>query len=113
MADGWRRLSPEIGEAKARELLYRLRPDAYVDRVLLAWARSGAATDDPQWRELATLPGRWRAPACPIKSKAFTVRGLAAGPQLGLALKMAEEAMDLGPVSRPDGRTSIRSCATR
>jgi poly(A) polymerase len=92
MAEGWRRLSPEIGEAKARELLYRLRPDAYVDRVLLAWARSGAATDDPQWRELATLPGRWRAPACPIKSKAFTARGLAAGPQLGTALKMAEEA---------------------
>jgi hypothetical protein len=60
--------------------------------VLLAWARSGAKTDDPQWRELATLPGRWRAPACPIKSKAFTARGLAAGPQLGLALKSAEEA---------------------
>jgi tRNA nucleotidyltransferase/poly(A) polymerase len=92
MAAGWRRLSPEIGETKARELLYRLRPGAYVDRVLLAWARSGAKTDDPQWRELATLPGRWRAPACPIKSKAFTARGLAAGPQLGLALKSAEEA---------------------
>jgi tRNA nucleotidyltransferase/poly(A) polymerase len=92
MADGWRRLSPAIGEARARELLYRLRPDAYVDRVLLAWARSGASTDDAQWRELATLPQRWTLPVCPIKSKAMTARGLAQGPQLGAALKAAEEA---------------------
>jgi tRNA nucleotidyltransferase/poly(A) polymerase len=92
MADGWRRLSPAIGEARARELLYRLRRDAYVDRVLLAWVRSGASTDDPQWREFATLPQRWALPICPIKSKALTARGLAQGPQLGAALKAAEEA---------------------
>jgi tRNA nucleotidyltransferase/poly(A) polymerase len=92
MADGWRWLSPTIGEAKARELLYRLRPACYLDRVLLAWARSSAAVDDPQWVHLATLPQRWPLPACPIKSKAFTARGIAKGPQLGVALKAAEEA---------------------
>ena len=40
MAVGWRGLSPSIGEARARELLYRLRPGPFLDRILLAWARS-------------------------------------------------------------------------
>ena len=92
MADGWRQVTPAIGEAKARELLYRLRAEAYVDRVLLAWARSPAGADDPDWLALATLPQRWPVPAFPLKSKAFMARGLAKGPLLGAALKAAEEA---------------------
>ena len=90
MADGWRRISPDIGEAKARELLYRLRPAFYVDRILLAWVRSSAAIDDPQWTALATLPQRWPLPIFPLKSKTFVARGIPSGPRLGAALKAAE-----------------------
>ena len=39
MGEGWRLMSPAIGEAEQRALVYRLKPQAYVDRALLAWSR--------------------------------------------------------------------------
>ena len=40
MADGWWHLSSHWGEQEGRVLLYRLGPERYTDRVLLAWTRS-------------------------------------------------------------------------
>jgi poly(A) polymerase len=91
MAQGWWRIEPEIGEAQSRALLYRLGPANYVDRIVLAWARSGAQPTDAAWRELATLPERWQAPAFPLKAADFIERGVPKGPQLGRALAAAEE----------------------
>jgi poly(A) polymerase len=91
MADGWWRLSPAIGEAGARALLYRLGEPRYVDRVLLAWARSGAEAADATWRDLANLPQRWTAPVFPLKAADLMARGVPKGPQLGRALAAAEE----------------------
>jgi poly(A) polymerase len=92
IAEGWSQISPAQGEATARELVYRLGPDRYVDRVLVAWARSPAGAADMDWKNLATLPARWSAPTFPLKAKDFTKRGLEKGPQLGAALAAAEEA---------------------
>jgi len=92
IADGWSHVSPAHGEAAARELLYRLGPDRYVDRVLLAWARSPAGAADENWKNLATLPARWSAPKFPLKAKDFIKRGVERGPQLGAALAGAEQA---------------------
>jgi poly(A) polymerase len=90
MAEGWRHVTP--GEAEGRALLYRLGPEAFTDRVLLAWARSGADAEDAAWRALATLPARWTAPAFPLKAADFIKLGLARGPALGAALRAAEAA---------------------
>jgi poly(A) polymerase len=92
MADGWRRLSPASGEAAARALLYRLGPERFLDRVLLAWARAGAKPDDAAWRQFVMLPQRWTPPSFPLKAADFMQRGLAKGPALGAALRAAEEA---------------------
>lgn len=92
IGEGWSQVSPTQGEAAARELLYRLGPDRYVDRVLVAWSRSSAGADDPAWRDLATLPMRWVAPRFPLRAKDFTRRGIEKGPLLGAALAAAEEA---------------------
>ena len=92
IADGWSQVSPAHGEAAARELLYRLGPDRYVDRVLVAWARSPAGAADEDWKNLATLPARWSAPKFPLKAKDFIKRGVERGPQLGAALAGAEQA---------------------
>jgi poly(A) polymerase len=92
MADGWRRLSPSLGESVIRELAYRLRAERFTDRALLAWARSAATEHDPAWLSLATLPKRKPLPVFPLKSSAFTARGIAKGPTLGAALKAAEQA---------------------
>jgi poly(A) polymerase len=96
MADAWWQVAPANGEQRARALLYRLGPQRFGDRVLLAWARSGARSRTPAgdaaWRELAALPERWMAPLFPLKAADFMAQGLEKGPALGAALRLAEEA---------------------
>ena len=92
MAEGWRRISPAIGEAGLRALIYRLGPDAFTDHALLGWARSWKSASDPAWHELTVLPRRFAAPAFPLKAADFIKRGIAKGPALGEALRAAEAA---------------------
>ncbi len=86
----WRMVG--MGDAKSRRLLYRLGPDAYRERLMLAWARSGSAVTPERWRELATLSERWAAPKFPLKAADFIARGVPEGPALGQALGLAEDA---------------------
>jgi hypothetical protein len=82
-----------LPQAQACALVYRLGPQQYADRVLLAWSRAweeGAA--DLRWRDLATLPERWSPPAFPLRAADFIRRGLPKGPALGQAMRAAEEA---------------------
>jgi poly(A) polymerase len=92
MADRWWAVDPSAGEQAARALLYRAGPEHYVDRVLLAWARSQAGAADGAWRELATLPSRWAVPKFPLRAADFLKRGIPKGPALGAALAAAEDA---------------------
>jgi len=92
MGDGWWRVSPEAGENAAREWLYRLGPEHYRDRVLLAWARAAVQSDDKDWHRLATLPQRWTVPVFPLKAADFMQRGVNKGPALGAALRASEAA---------------------
>jgi poly(A) polymerase len=92
MGDGWHDISEGLDEQRARVLLYRLGPDRFTDRVLLAWSRSPQGPDDPSWAALARLPARWSAPRFPLKAADFIKRGLPCGPPLGAALAAAEEA---------------------
>jgi poly(A) polymerase len=91
MGHRWWRLAG-MDEATARRRLYRLGEARYRDRLMLAWARAGGDSDPETWRELATLPERWRAPKFPLKAADFTARGIAEGPALGQALAQAEDA---------------------
>ncbi len=88
----WWRVSPAAGDKVARALLYRLGPQSFTDRVLLAWARSSAGAADGTWRYLASLPQRWTIPVFPLKSADFKSRGVPAGPALGAAMRAAKEA---------------------
>ena len=91
MAEAWWRISP-ADEKASRALLYRLGPERFFDRVLLAWARSPATAHDPAWRALAALPEYWTAPVFPLKAADFIKRGVPQGPALGAALHEAEAA---------------------
>jgi poly(A) polymerase len=91
MAESWWRISP-ADEKAARALLYRLGPERFADRVLLAWARSPVTAYDPAWRALAGLFERWTVPVFPLKAADFMKRGVPQGPALGAALHEAEEA---------------------
>jgi poly(A) polymerase len=91
MAQEWWRVSS--GDDKAgRTLLYRLGPERFSDRVLLAWARSPATAHDTAWQSLAGLPAHWVAPTFPLKAADFIKRGMRPGPALGAALHEAEAA---------------------
>ena len=92
MGDRWWRVSPAMGEAAARELIYRIGPDDFTERALLAWSRAQANAHDEAWRDLATLPQRWSAPVFPLRAADFIARGVEKGPALGAALARAEEA---------------------
>jgi poly(A) polymerase len=92
MADRWWNVSAHAPEHAGRELLYRLGRERFIDRVLLAWARSSDGAADEHWRALAILPERWSAPAFPLKAADLLARGVAKGPRLGAALAAAEAA---------------------
>ncbi|MEJ2624183.1 MAG: CCA tRNA nucleotidyltransferase [Pseudolabrys sp.] len=92
MGEGWRLMSPALGEAERRALVYRLKPVTYTDRALLAWSRADAGAHDKAWLDFVTLPQRWTPPAFPIKAADFMERGVEKGPALGAAMRDAEEA---------------------
>jgi poly(A) polymerase len=92
MGDAWWRIVVGLSEQASRELLYRLGPDSYLDRVLLAWSRAPEGVADARWRALATLPSRWSVPQFPLKAADFMARGVEKGPRLGAAMRAAEEA---------------------
>jgi tRNA nucleotidyltransferase/poly(A) polymerase len=92
MAEGWREVSPAMGEDAARVLIYRIGAEHFAARALLAWSRSRAGAEDKGWRELVTLPQRWSAPAFPLRAADFIARGVEKGPSLGAALARAEAA---------------------
>jgi poly(A) polymerase len=91
MGDAWWRVSPAMGEAAVRRLIYALGPEHFTARALLAWTRSDASAHDETWRDLATLPERWTAPAFPLRAADFIARGVEKGPVLGAALARAEQ----------------------
>src|ERR1700674_1079211 len=59
MGHRWWRLAG-MDEATARRRLYRLGPERYRDRLMLAWARADGSADAAHWRQLATLAERVR-----------------------------------------------------
>ncbi len=107
----WWRVSPASGDQPAHALLYRLGPQSFADRVLVAWSRSSAGAADHAWHELANLPQRWTAPKFPLKAAEFIHRGLAAGPALGMAMRAAEEAWIAADF--PDDRAALNAIADR
>jgi tRNA nucleotidyltransferase/poly(A) polymerase len=84
-------LHPHLTEADRVAALYRLGPQAFHDRVLLAWARQGAEGDDPSWRELLRDRDQ-EVPVFPVAGRDLIAWGVPAGPELGRRLRALEEA---------------------
>jgi poly(A) polymerase len=107
----WWRVRPAAGEHAARILLYQLWPVSFTDRVLVAWSRSDAGAADRAWHELAALPQRWTAPRFPLKAADFINRGVPKGPEMGAALRTAEQ--DWIDADFPEDRGAIDAIADR
>ena len=74
----------------AKALLYRLGPDSYRSRLLLAWADADACPDDGEWRKVLALSDRWQAPVFPIGGNDVMALGELKGPDIGELLKRLE-----------------------
>ena len=107
----WWRMRPAAGEHAARVLLYQLGPTSFTDRVLAAWSRSDAGAADAAWHHLATLPQRWTAPRFPLKAADFLNRGVPKGPEMGAALRAAEQAWI--EADFPEDRAAIDAIANQ
>jgi len=91
-ASGWWHVGPYLSDSSRKELLYRLGDQAYRDRVALAWARSAAGPENPDWRALVDLPDTWRKPVFPVKGADLLKAGVPAGPEVGRLLAALEAA---------------------
>ena len=79
------------GDEAAKALLYRLGPDAYRSRLLLAWADADARPEAAEWRNALALPERWQAPVFPIGGNDVMALGEIKGPDIGALLKWLEQ----------------------
>lgn len=92
IADRWWRLTPSSGESYAKETLYRIGAEEFLDRALISFAHSSASLADEKWGALLSLAGRWTPPRFPLSADDFMKRGVEKGPKLGKALAAAEAA---------------------
>jgi poly(A) polymerase len=83
-------IDPTEPESAARACLYAEGAAVYRDRVLLAWARSGAAAEDRDWRNRYALPERWQPPRFPLGGEDVMALGVSAGPRVGKLLRDVE-----------------------
>lgn len=92
MGDCWWRLTPSSGESYAKETLYRIGAEEYLDRALISFSRADVSLADQGWGALLSLPQRWTPPRFPLSADDFIRRGVEKSPKLGRALARAEAA---------------------
>ncbi|MGH7036184.1 MAG: CCA tRNA nucleotidyltransferase [Stellaceae bacterium] len=98
------------GDAKAqRRLLYRLGREAYIDRVLMTAAASGASR---KVRSLLAAAARWRKPVFPLSGGDVTALGIAPGPEIGRLLAVLEDWWEEGDF-RASRRASLAELRSR
>ncbi len=84
------RFAAAMPEAEARAALYRDGEPGYRRLLLLDWARSAAPPEHAGWRQLWTLPGRWRPPRLALSGEDVTALGVPPGPRVGALLRALE-----------------------
>jgi poly(A) polymerase len=77
-------------EEAAKRALYRLGENDFARYVLLAWADSGASSEDKSWHSALTLPQRWKAPAFPLRGSDVMALGNLTGREIGETLRTLE-----------------------
>ena len=87
---GYRDVRPFMSALDAKRGIYHAGPEAWRDRVALAWCRSPQANDE-RWSSLYDLPSSWSAPALPWSGKTLAAQGIKEGPGMGRLLKQLEE----------------------
>jgi poly(A) polymerase len=81
---------PSVPLRTARACLYREGAQAYRERLLIAWVRSGAPPSSAAWRERLALCESWLPPRLPIGGADVVALGVSPGPRVGALLRELE-----------------------
>ena len=73
---------------ESRRAIYRLGAQPFCDRVKLAWASGGSAT---QWRALMAVAQTWAVPRLPLIGQEVMAAGVPEGPLVGQVLREVED----------------------
>jgi poly(A) polymerase len=75
---------------ETRRAVYRLGPQAFCDRALLAWAGSPRPAAAVQWRALLAMARSWPVPTLPLSGAEVMAAGVPEGPMVGAVLREVE-----------------------
>jgi poly(A) polymerase len=96
-------VGPSVSESVAKACVYRAGENAYRQRVLLAWVRSGAPASSAAWRDRALQPARWQTPRLPLGGADVLALGVPAGPRVGALLRALEDWWIAGGLAADEG----------
>ena len=78
-----------LSAQEARQLLYRIGPARFRDKVMLHWAAAGAG--GLPWRMLLQMADKWQRPRFPLTGRDVMAAGVPEGPQVGRVLAAVED----------------------
>ena len=85
------RVNASLSPREARQLLYRLDRQSFLDQLLLRWSDAQRDSQDGHWRKLLKLAASWKKPELPIDGRDVMAKGLDEGPKIGTTLRALEE----------------------
>jgi poly(A) polymerase len=89
LADG-ARIASHLKAPDVRRLLYSLGPDAFRDRVRLAWAVAPRSQPALAWRMLLAMADSWDRPHFPLSGREVMAAGVPEGARVGRVLAALE-----------------------
>lgn len=101
------RISESLQPREARQLLYRLGQQCFLDQMKLRWSDSQRGARDGHWRKLLRLAESWKKPELPIDGRDVMAKGIDEGPKIGTTLRALEEEWIEADFA-PDRRTLLR-----
>jgi poly(A) polymerase len=92
--DAAAQISSEIGPSmslrQVRQVVYKSGAQTFLDRLILAWAASGATSDRSAWGALLDEGREWVPPVLPVNGDDAAAAGMPRGPLIGRALAEVE-----------------------
>jgi poly(A) polymerase len=85
------RINASLSSREARQLLYRLGRQCFLDQMLLRWSEAQRDSQDGNWRKLLRLVESWKKPELPIDGRDVMAKGIDEGPKIGTTLRALEE----------------------
>ena len=85
------RLVSWMSPKEMRRAVYKLGPEAFCDRVMLAWAQSERPAAAIQWRALLPMARTWPVPKFPLTGDQAKAAGVPEGPLVGDVMREVED----------------------